>query len=576
MKQEIFDTRQRANELLSKSISIWRQSDHADQLEGVENDPVFSLLVTALAYQANETDSDIERLKQDVLDEYARLLTPYEVGHAIPATTVIEAIPQSHVSEVDLTEKSTFLLEGTDFQFMPLLQSRAINAMVSSIVRMDGRRWQLTLKFHEPITDLSGLTFAIKDARFQDIKVTINGRQLPLVKPWHYADMPLQPCFMVDALLYNHAQLYRAAMTGLDLLARQNTAIFCVKKHETKQFIPVESESIDMVFDFSGLPDDFVFDKNHITLNAVILVNTQLNTCTLTSASPIVRVAGFNESTQESSKTRQLMHLIPPAQEQLFGKTPVEVRRVAADRFNQGALLKLVNSLINKFHSDYYAFLNLKNTNVQGIISNLHEALTRLSNAANEEDIRNIQGVYLMLNRQAFHTTPSISMDIDYLTTDGAAVNSHLIADSKFVAPAGFDSKQIKQISNPIYGFDEASDADSVQNTIRYYMVTNDRIVTPADMKIFCYTELSNRYSIVPKMVSSISVSHAQQQDRIACGYAFYVNIELEENPFVKRSFSDKIPQAEMLLQRMMEVRSANIYPIFVNISMKEVKNDKQ
>ena len=176
MKQEIFDTRQRANELLSKSISIWRQSDHADQLEGVENDPVFSLLVTALAYQANETDSDIERLKQDVLDEYARLLTPYEVGHAIPATTVIEAIPQSHVSEVELTEKSTFLLEGTAFQFMPLLQSRAINAMVSSIVRMDGRRWQLTLKFHEPITDLSGLTFAIKDARFQDIKVTTNDR----------------------------------------------------------------------------------------------------------------------------------------------------------------------------------------------------------------------------------------------------------------------------------------------------------------------------------------------------------------------------------------------------------------
>ena len=105
-------------------------------------------------------------------------------------------------------------------------------------------------------------------------------------------------------------------------------------------------------------------------------------------------------------------------------------------------------------------------------------------------------------------------------------------------------------------------------------MVTNDRIVTPADMKIFCYKELMSRYSIVPKMVSNISVSYAQQQDRVACGYAFYVNIELEENPFVERSFSNKIPQAEMLLERMMAVRSANIYPIFVTISMKEVKNE--
>ena len=245
--------------------------------------------------------------------------------------------------------------------------------MVSSIVRLDGRRWKLTLKFHEPITDLSGLTFAIKNAQFRDLKVSINDQLLPLVKPWQYADMPLQPCFTIDALLYNHAQLYRSSMIGLDLLARQNTAVFYVKKHEPKQFIPVESESIDLIFDFSGISDNFVFDKSHFSLNTVILVNTQLNTCTLTSELPFVRVAGSNDLAQANSKTRQLMHLIPPAEEQLFGKTPVEVRRVAADRFNKGALLKLVNSLINKFNSDYYAFQNLKDTNTQAIINTLQE-----------------------------------------------------------------------------------------------------------------------------------------------------------------------------------------------------------
>lgn len=569
MKQEIFDTRQRASELLDKSISIWRQSNHADNLEGVEHDPVFSLLVTALAYQANETDNDIERLKQDVLDEYARLLTPYEVGHAIPASAVIEAMPQKNVPDVELTEKTTFLLGGEGFQFMPLLQSRVINAEVGSIVRLDGRRWKLTLKFREPITDLSGMTFAIKNSQFQDVKVTINGQLLPIVKPWQPTDMPLQPCFTVDALLYNHTQLYRAAMTGLDLLARQNIALFCVKKHVSKQFIPVESESIDMVFDFSGIADNFVFDKNHFSLNAVMLVNAQLNTCTLTSASPIIRVAGFSETTQENNKMRQLMHLIPPAQEQLFGKTPVEVRRVEADRFNRGTLLKLLNSLINKFNSDYYAFLHLREANTQGIISTLQEALGRLSKAVNENDVRNIQGVYLLLNKHSFYTIPNISLDVDYLTTDGAEVNSHLNADSLFVAPGGFDATTIRQIAEPVFGFNEITDANSIQNLVRYYMVTNDRIVTPADMKIFCYTELMNRYSIVPEMVSSITVNHAQQEERIECGYAFFVNIELVENPFVKRSFSDKIPQAEMLLERMMQVRSANIYPIFVNIRMK-------
>ena len=431
---------------------------------------------------------------------------------------------------------------------------------------------KLKLNFQEPITDLSGLTFAIKNARFQDVKVTINDKLLPLVKPWQLSDMPLQPCFTVSSLLYNHAQLYRATMTGLDLLARQETAVFCVKQHESKQFIPFETEAIDMVFDFSGIADDFVFDKNHFSLNAVILVNAQLNTCTLTSTTPIVRVAGYSESAPEDNNVRQLMHLIPPAQEQLFGKTPVEVRRVGADRFNQGALLKLVNNLIDKFNSDYYAFLNLKGTNTQNLINTMQEEMERLINATKENKVRNLPGVYLMLSRQAYQSSQSISLDIDYLTTDGAEVNNHLGTDSRFISPAGFEGTKILQIATPTQGFDEVSNTESMQNLIRYYMVTNDRIVTPADMKIFCYQELMSRYSIVPEMVSNISVSHAQQQDRLACGYAFYVHIELEENPFVKRSFSDKIPQAEMLLERMMAVRSANVYPIYVNISMKEIK----
>ena len=90
MKQTIFENKQRADELMREAIRIWRESDHGDQLEGIEQDPVFSLLMTALAYQSNETESFLEQMKSDVLDDFARMLTPYEVGHAIPATAVIE------------------------------------------------------------------------------------------------------------------------------------------------------------------------------------------------------------------------------------------------------------------------------------------------------------------------------------------------------------------------------------------------------------------------------------------------------------------------------------------------------
>ena len=565
MEQTAFDTRQRAAELLQEAAAIWRQSAHSDQLEGLERDPIFSLLITAVAYQANETDSDIERLKQDVLEEYTRLLTPYESGHPIPATAVVEAALQSDVAEMVLTEQSTFFLENTKYQFIPLLQQRVINATVSNMTRLDGRRWKVTLKFLYPVKDLTGMTFAILDTRFQDVKVTLNDNLMRMVKPWNYSDMPLQPSFATESLLYNKAQIYNAALAGLDLFARQNVALFSIKKFLSDSVIPVETSTIELVFDFKGVPDDFVFDKSHFVLNPVLLVNAKVSTATLSSATPIIRITGYTLGNPEES---QLMHLVPPAKEQLFGKTPVEVRRISSDRFNQASLMKLMNSLTTKFHSDYYSFLDMRANGLSEVIRNMQDGLLKLSRAIRQEQLHSMPGVYLLINRDFLAETQNISLDISYVTTNGAAVNNSLSPDSRFIPPVGLNGSAMRLIADPTSGFDEVNDTEKLQNLARYQLVTNDRIVTPADMKILCYTELMNRYSIAPSMVSDMTVSHRQQIDKADCGYAFWVNIRLQDNPFVRRSFSDKIPQAEMFLQKRMEVRSSCIQPIYVNIMM--------
>ena len=565
MEQTAFDTRQRAAELLQEAAAIWRQSAHSDQLEGLERDPIFSLLITAVAYQANETDSDIERLKQDVLEEYTRLLTPYESGHPIPATAVVEAALQSDVAEMVLTEQSTFFLENTKYQFIPLLRQRIINATVSNIIRLDGRRWKVTLQFLYPVKDLTGMTFAILDTRFQDVKVTLNDNLMRMVKPWNYSDMPLQPSFATESLLYNKAQMYNAALAGLDLFARQNVALFSIKKFLSDSVIPVETSTIELVFDFKGVPDDFVFDKSHFVLNPVLLVNAKVSTATLSSATPIIRITGYTLGNPEES---QLMHLVPPSKEQLFGKTPVEVRRISSDRFNQASLMKLMNSLTTKFHSDYYSFLDMRANGLSEVIRNMQDGLLKLSRAIRQEQLHSMPGVYLLINRDFLAETQNISLDISYVTTNGAAVNNSLSPDSRFIPPVGLNGSAMRLIADPTSGFDEVNDTEKLQNLARYQLVTNDRIVTPADMKILCYTELMNRYSIAPSMVSDMTVSHHQQIDKADCGYAFWVNIRLQDNPFVRRSFSDKIPQAEMFLQKRMEVRSSCIQPIYVNIMM--------
>ena len=161
MKQTIFETKQRAEELLREAFNIWRQSDDNDKLDGLENDPVLKLMITALAYQTNESTSDLEALKTEVMEEFAQLLTPYEIGHAVPATTVVETALLDSVSETEVDAQNAFTLNGTNFTFLPLLRTRLLNAKVKSIIRMDGRRFKVSIHFNAPIKDLSGFAFAV-------------------------------------------------------------------------------------------------------------------------------------------------------------------------------------------------------------------------------------------------------------------------------------------------------------------------------------------------------------------------------------------------------------------------------
>ena len=412
MKQTIFENKQRAEELLQEAIRIWRSSDHPDQLEGIEQDPVFSLLLTALAYQSNELENELDQMKGDVLEEFSKMLTPYEIGHAIPATAVIQATLQSGIPSMELTPEHVFTLTDTEARFIPLLKTHVFNATIRSIVRMDGRRWKVSLKFDSPITDLSGLSFVVKNRSFKDLKVTIKGQILPIVSPWEFSELPLSPCFDIDTVLYNGSQTVNASVSCLDLFARQNVRMYCVKNHLHNKTLPAEIENIDMVFEFSGAD--------------------------LSSSTPIVRVAGFQSiGTEVDSTSQQFLHMLRPSTDQIFGQFPIEVRKMSADRFNQGRLVVLLNTLISRYYTDFYAFQSLREEANDKVIYSLIETLTRMRDAARANAEERIPGVYLMLNPRAADFRNDISLSVSYVTTLGSAINGQLSDSSTFQPPAG-------------------------------------------------------------------------------------------------------------------------------------------
>jgi hypothetical protein len=568
MKQTIFETRQRAEELLREAINIWQQSDDNDKLEGLENDPILKLMITALAYQVNESISDLEAMKDEVLEEYAQLLTPYEIGHAVPATAVISTALLDPISELELNSSSSFTLNGTDYKFIPLLKTRLLNIKDISIVRIDGRRWKVTMNFSTPTNDLSGFAFAIKNQNFQDVNITLNRQQVPIAKPWDYSELPLSDCFGLDTIIYNRSQTFEASATCLDLFARQNVRIFVIRPHKQSQFTNVETDTFDLIFEFSGINDSFKFDKNNLILNPVILVNAELHNTTLSSQTPVIRVGGYDKNDEQVNQ--QFLHAIRPSEEQLYGNSLIEIRRVAADRFNQGRLVKLLNAVIARYHSDYYAFQNLKGISGDKTMQALQEILSRLVDIARKDQLRQIPGIYILLRDTKLLQTKDGSVEVGYLTTAGAGINSSLNADCSFIVPTGLNSSQTHQIANPVMGSDEITEESAQASLSRYYIATCDRIVTPADIKLFCYNELLTRYGIIRDMIRQITVNRRQQIERNGPGYEIVVDILLADNPFVKRSFEEKVSLVEMLLQKMIEVRSTNIYPIVVTIQIEK------
>lgn len=564
MKQNIFTTRQRAAELIKEAVSIWEQSNSGESLEGLEQDPVLSLFMTALAYQANEIDNEIEQLKADILNEFSQMLIPYDKTNAVPATAVVEVESNDNVAVQTLDQNTRFNLSESDFEFIPLLNTKVYNCHVSSVVRLDERRWKVKLETKEPINNFSGLTFVIGNSNFQDVKVFMQGFPLPVIKPWDYADLPLNKCFSIDNMIYSQSSSFQLNNTWFDLFAKQNVRFFTVDTYKAPSTTSFSDNKIELTFEFIGINDKFVFNKEEISFNCTILVNARIQSATLSTDTPIVRLSGSLNGDAHS----QFLHLVRPSDTQVFKDEPIEIRKVGANRFDPEHLVKLATTLITRFSSDYYAFQSidiLKDGNQMG---ELYSILRSIYSGLNDAKGQYPSGLYLMLKNNNGLRPKDMSLNINYLTTNGSEVNSLLNSKCNFNVSSTSYLKSANLIGTPTPGHDELQNTAAENSLARYYMITNDRLVTPADIKIFCYNELITHYSITSNMISGIKVRNVRNTERNHCGFETMVYILLNDDPFVKRHFLEQIPTVEITLQKMIEIRSTNILPVHVNIEI--------
>lgn len=538
--------------MLRNAISIWRQSDSAEALEGIEDDPVFKMMINALAYESNEIDADINKFRQDIFEDFSSMLMPYGIGGAIPSTVAVTMMPQPGIASVHMSDSVDFTINGTSYSMIPLLESEVFNLNVASLRRLDGRRWTLSLDFPTSVSDLSGWTFAIGGAEFSALKLFSEDGEVSLVSPWDFADMPYSGCFNFDGMLFNHTPIYNPSNACMDLFARQNLRLFYVRSLK----FPQPASHLELVLEFEGVDSSFVFRSENFIPNAVILVNAKCKDVTLDSMNPVFRL--------EDNKS--LMHLIRPEDDQIFGNTKVVVRRVESDRFNEAALIKLFRFLINRFNTDYYAFMSYNEGEIDDLMTKLRMMVERLSRNLDEKAENKTAGVYLILGDTS--KKKQLSVDVHYVVTDAENCNAFLNQNTKFIAPDTVEEGSIKIISTPVPGFSDLSFKTGKMERARYYMSCNDRIVTPADIKVFCYTILMTRFGITREMIKNVSVSRIQDSSS-ATGYSIAVNIDLKDSQFIK-DFASGISSARTIIEKMLSVRSTGIYPIRLDLKIVE------
>ena len=561
MRKKIFATGELAKELQKEATAIWRMGSNDDNFEGLENDPVVSLLMTALAYQEYTADNELSRLKDEVLEDFSRMLIPYELCHAKPASVLVQTNTEENVNMVSLHADTTFSLSDSKYNFMPLLETTVYNAKVDSIVRLDARRWKVSIDFKEEISSLEGFSFLVNNNSFKDLNISIAGKRISLVKPWHYANLPLSACFSIDSMLYNETLAFDATTTWFDLFAEQNKRMFVVEKYASDNIFACPVDKIDLVFEFMGMSDDFVFDKSQLIINTVLLVNTSERSATISVNNPIVRIADEDEIASE-----KLLHLMRPSAEQMYKNISFTLRRSAIERFNSDNLLKLLHCIIDKYSTDYYAFMQIDRYKNGLEVSRLYQWLVNLAKYLEESPIEMSSGVYLLLKKGKENIAEDESLTLNYLTTQGAAVNQYLSVRSVFNVPVGLSGQGTTVVAEPVLGLDEAVGTNIQNSMLRYYMVTNNRLVTPADIKIFCYNELLRRYNIDSSIIRNIIVKNVIYSEIGHCGFETKVEILMIDDVFVKRSLAGKINEVELILQKMIEVRSSFVYPVQVNI----------
>lgn len=586
------DVEKRVNEAISQLRELSIQDIDFNQM-----DPVAKMMLIALVNECQKIQDYIDGTTQRIVDRFCTDFIPREKIEALPAITLVKPKPKKETGIVSVGTGASFSYKTVDskqpINYIPLFTTSLIPytdlyvltpnrlsySQESRIISMDRRNcvWVgITTKTEiECIQGLSILVTGTNRILPEHIYVGIDNKEIDFSTMCEMENIEMAEPFDAQQssnLFFSFVNVWKE-----NLLNMKDASLLYITDeiHDRDLYKPrayprvfqqwLEVEALDC-FEANTLWLQLVFPEGYevpdscgITLNVLPVVNVDVNSLTLTQASPIAKL-----QKQEDSYFLKIIETSSSSHKQGFNMSSEEIiiRDFDASCYHNGDLYRDVRNLYNKFIDNYYAFIEYNGIKDGEVLKQLRETINRLGKSVGDKNVkfRFNSGTYVMKNMNQY--PPTTSTWVRYMTTQGKVGNSPQIGETMENKKIPAIEQKTTVIVSAMGGADKAS-VDERYEQLRYYSLTNDRLYTMMDIEAFLRKEIMAVFGKdeFKRIFIKINVEGTAGRKNLQSG--LYVDIEFKD----KKNYDKATKYSfDKLMKQKIEGKSCISMPISVEL----------
>jgi len=475
---------------IKKAVEHW-QNNHHDAFNGIENDPVVNLLLTALSHQAFQIEKNIENYEENTVRNLRDRIIPHQLIKPVPAFSIVEtqinnASEDNFEKIIDETCSFEFEKNKKKFTFFPLLTTKIISAECEK-TSCYANSITINLTSQQNIQNLSGLSLFFdcqKSVEIESIAI-VGGNsnyELPLIKPNQYNELPFTKMFNNQHwfMKENH-NLFGTYDFWQEIFVTNTTNLYYIDNYNSKD-LPVENpQNIELKIIFKENVEDI-----DVKINCIPIIQVEKKDVCLSEAVPIKEF---------ETETGEFLNLLTPEDENNPEKytNSFFVRQFGVERYNPKILINQLQEIADRYTSDYYAFQNIESLKFGNKLDDLKESITNILSVLDknsEENNWNKEGkknCYYAVLRKDINEK---KLYINYLITSGENANGIKKGELATKTSQFLNKQKTKLLYETKSGKNSIKDETEKENIVKYYLLTGDKLVTAADIRAFCRKEL--------------------------------------------------------------------------------------